>query len=189
MMKYMWAPLLWVMFMNKRIVLISLMIIFAAGCRSNRTTDVSRQPVPADGYHGPMMGPMMRGPQRSNTELTFKSNGQRIYYTATSNSGQVITASGGPHWFLMHGGSCIDCHGPDGRGGYIVPMTDETSPNITYKALTSEENPPYTDDTIKRAITEGLDPAGHKLSNTMPRWNMADSDLDDLISYLKTLGS
>jgi mono/diheme cytochrome c family protein len=133
---------------------------------------------------------MMRRPLITS----FKSNGERIYYTATSTSGDEITATGGPHWFWMHGGSCVDCHGADGRGG-LVHMTNEIAPDIRYKALTAkplemedhEEHPPYTDALIKRAISKGLDPAGEPLSYVMPRWHTSDRDLNDLVDYLKKL--
>jgi hypothetical protein len=38
----------------------------------------------------------------------------------------------------------------------------------------------------KRAITEGVDPAGEPLDLTMPRWQMSERDLDDLLEFLKT---
>jgi cytochrome c oxidase subunit 2 len=178
---------------SSALLAVAAVVFFVPGCRSDKGTQPGR--APAEGYYGPMMGPMMRGRQAPGSELRFKTNGQRIYYTATSGSAAPLTASGGPHWFEMHGGSCVDCHGPDGTGGYVVPMTDVVAPNITYSDLTSkhhmhggEEHPPYTDALIKRAITKGLDPAGHSLSYAMPRWNMSEGDLNDLIAYLKTLG-
>ncbi len=194
--------------MKLKILIAVLAAAMTAGCGSRQDTTTAQRPSttpmpspqrpgsgPMGGYYGPMMGPMMRGPQAPATELRFKSNGQRIYYTATSTSGPPITATGGPHWFQMHGGSCVDCHGPDGRGGYTVPMTDVVAPNVTYSALTSkehemhgEEHPPYTEALIKRAITKGLEPAGKPLSYAMPRWSMSSGELNDLIAYLKTLG-
>lgn len=68
--------------------------------------------------------------------------------------------------------------------------------DIRYEALTKEEHregekgrehPPYTDALIKRAITQGVDPAGNSLDWTMPRWRMAEEDLADLLAYLRTL--
>lgn len=120
----------------------------------------------------------------------FRSNGERIYYTATSESGQ-IPFTGGPRWLAVHGGGCVNCHGPDGRGGTVVPMTSEVAPDIRLPTLTSEEHggdhAPYTEETIRRAITQGIDPEGERLSYVMPRWRMSGEDLDDLISYLRTL--
>ena len=51
-----------------------------------------------------------------------------------------------------------------------------------------EEHAPYNDALIERAITKGVDPAGKPLSYVMPRWNMSDRDLNDVVAYLKTLG-
>ncbi len=49
------------------------------------------------------------------------------------------------------------------------------------------DRPASTDATIKRAITQGVDPAGESLDWTMPRWQMSAQDLNDLLAYLKTL--
>jgi hypothetical protein len=45
----------------------------------------------------------------------------------------------------------------------------------------------YTDELVRRAITEGLDAEGKTLHWIMPRWTISERDLDDLIGYLKTL--
>ena len=137
-------------------------------------------------------GPVIDG-RRSLRASEFRGNGERIYYTATSSSGDPIGFVGGPHWLHMHGGSCVSCHGPGGRGGIQIPMTSQVAPDIRYSTLTSEkhdeEHPPYTKALIKRAITDGLDPAGEPLHWTMPRWRMSDADLNDLVEYLNTLDS
>lgn len=142
--------------------------------------------------------PMLAG---TGTRLnrTYASNGQQIYFTSTSQRGTPITFEmpggmmGGMH---MAGGAmaCVDCHGPNGRGGRVqMMMTSFTAPDIRYSTLTAgemthgEEHPPYTDETLKRAITQGLDPAGDPLDWPMPRWSMSEADLNDLITYLKTL--
>ena len=100
-------------------------------------------------------------------------------------------------WLSMHGADCVSCHGEDGRGGVPVMMGTEIPPDIRYHVLTEEEHgehggegeehPPYTDATIKRAITDGLNPAGESLDYTMPRYRMSEGDLDDLLEFLKTL--
>lgn len=124
-------------------------------------------------------------------------NGERIYTTGTSMRGDPITADMGQGGMMgmmnmMGEMACERCHGPDGRGGEVrMMMRTFTAPDIRYSSLTGEdpdmEHPPYTDGTIKRAITEGVDPAGHELEWPMPRWTMSNQDLDDLIAYLKTL--
>ena len=101
---------------------------------------------------------------------------------------------------MMHSITCANCHGADGKGGRVnMMMWSFETPDITWEHLTSEEHdengtdeedhehPPYTEETVKRAITGGVDPAGEPLDEEMPRWNMSEKDLDDLISFLKTL--
>ena len=73
------------------------------------------------------------------------------------------------------------------------------APAITWDALTvaeheeaageegHTEHPPYTGDTLKMAITRGLDPAGEPLEDAMPRWRMTESDLNDPVDFIKTL--
>jgi cytochrome c oxidase subunit 2 len=123
----------------------------------------------------------------------YVSNGQMIYFTGRNERGQRIPFDGGPMWLYRHGGGCAACHGPDGRGGAPVMMGTEIPGDIRFYHLTEEEHeegeehPPYTEELIKRAITQGLNPAGEPLDLTMPRWHMSEADLDDLIMFLKTL--
>lgn len=128
----------------------------------------------------------------------YRSNGEQIYFTATSQRGTPITSDASMG--MMRSGmlTCATCHGADGRGGQVrVMMRVFEAPDIRYQTLTSEEHgeggeegmehEPYTDEDIKRAITEGVEPDGEPLDWPMPRWTMSDEDLDDLIEFLKTL--
>ncbi|HWR26375.1 MAG TPA: cytochrome c [candidate division Zixibacteria bacterium] len=128
----------------------------------------------------------------------FQSNGERIYFTSTSNSSKPITASIGN--MTLGGGavSCARCHGEDGKGmSGMFMMWKFEAPDIRYSTLTEtghgghgtheESEKPYTDELIKRAILQGLDPEGKHLEPPMPQFNMPESDLNDLIEYLKTI--
>jgi mono/diheme cytochrome c family protein len=138
-------------------------------------------------------------PERTSVSYNisdFESNGEMIYYTGFNESGEIIEIEYGPRWLYVHGGSCVDCHGADGRGGYRVMMSSEIPPDIRYESLVSgehevdevdDEHLPFTKETIKRAIRDGIDPAGEPLDLTMPRWKMIDKDVDDVVEYLKTL--
>jgi mono/diheme cytochrome c family protein len=75
-------------------------------------------------------------------------------------------------------------------------MTTTEAPDIRYTVLTKGEHDeahgegphqPYSDETIKRAITQGVDPAGNPLSWVMPRWDMTDEQFNDLLDFIKTL--
>lgn len=128
------------------------------------------------------------------TRPQFRSNGEQIYFTATSQRGSLITADMGMGPMGSGMMACANCHGPDGRGGRVrMMMGSFVAPDIRYKTLTAAEHregeahPPYTDETIKRAITQGIDPAGEPLDWPMPRWTMTEADLEDLLAFLKTL--
>ena len=126
---------------------------------------------------------------------SFGSNGERIYFTASDASGQAITYQGGPSRGGMSGQlACASCHGPEGHGGRVTMMMQTfDAPSIAWPALTEMgqsgemDHPPYTVETVKRAIAEGVDPASQPLKPPMPRWSMSTQDLNDLVGYLQTL--
>jgi mono/diheme cytochrome c family protein len=158
----------------------------------NRTSYPGRGMYPGGGMHpGGGMYPGRIFPSYNRSD--FESNGEVIYYTGFNESGELIEIEYGPRWLYVHGGGCVDCHQTDGRGGYRVMMGFEVPSDIRYESLIAEdhseeeEHPPYTDETIKRAIREGIDPSGEPLDLTMPRWKMTDKDVGDVVEYLKTL--
>jgi ABC-type branched-subunit amino acid transport system substrate-binding protein len=124
-----------------------------------------------------------------------ESRGKQIYVQGTSPTGKEILAYIGDSSLEVPGSSmaCGNCHGLDGRGkpeGGIDPS------NVTWEALTKpydvvrpngRKHPAYTDRAVELAITRGLDPAGNKLLNVMPRYQMSKDDLEDLVLYLKRL--
>lgn len=86
--------------------------------------------------------------------------------------------------------SCAFCHGADGKGRRVrMLMWTYDVPDIRYSTLTAvrDNETPYTDELIKQAITQGIDADGKRLEAPMPVWQMSDSDLNDLLEYLKTL--
>ena len=131
----------------------------------------------------------------------YWSNGERIYFTVSSSRATRITSD--LRMGMMRSGTftCADCHGSDGRGGRVSMMMKTFKvPDIRYEVLTSEEDDEehgdgeeehghesYTDESIKRAITDGVEPDGKPLKWPMPRWSMSDGDLEDLLRFLKTL--
>jgi mono/diheme cytochrome c family protein len=139
---------------------------------------------------GGMMGGGPMGPQRPG-DVT--SNGERIYATGMSDRTDPIPRVDGPMWIRMMGGGCLACHGADGRGGRPVMMGTAVPADIRYEALITgayepgEQATPYTDALIRRGVTQGLDADGKPLDRTMPRWQMADADVADLLAYLQAL--
>ena len=144
-------------------------------------------------------GPMTN---RADWPSEFQGNGERIYFTATSASGQPISPKGGTMHMRMSAGGCVACHGADRQGGRLMPQFWKSAPPLTAAALFGEhadkdkdasgegdghdDHDSYTDVTLRRAITDGLDPAGESLDPAMPRWSMSAEDMADLTAYLKT---
>ena len=139
---------------------------------------------------------------------SFSSNGERIYFTATSDSGTAITSSGGPEMgMMMTGGrlACVSCHGIDARGRrHPMGMRHMDAPDIRWSALAGHhheegEEPEeagheaehhhegYSLEDFRNALVNGRHPDGDKLGRSMPRWKMSDADLSNLLSYLKSL--
>jgi len=129
------------------------------------------------------------------------SNGERIYFRATNNSGERITSSGGPRFGGMMSGNfvtCASCHGPEAQGGaHVMHMTTMDAPDIRYVALSGEEGEhsegggeehgEYDLETFRLAVVEGKHPNGDSLSTDMPRWQISDADLADLLAFLKEI--
>jgi mono/diheme cytochrome c family protein len=121
----------------------------------------------------------------------YASVGEQIYLTGVGSDGQTVSHTAprvSQGALMMGGGGCGSCHAADGKGGTIKMMmgTAIKAPDITYGALLKTG---FTDATIRRAITKGLDESGKSLNVAMPRWQMSTTDLDATIAYLKQLGA
>ncbi len=129
--------------------------------------------------------------------LTYVSNGERIYFNGIDSKGYPIPATGGRRGGgmhrQMHGGGCASCHGADREGRRLWPQFWVKAPALTVAALFGDDHgddghddhAAYNADSLKRAITRGIDPSERALDLAMPRWRMAAADLDDLIAYLR----
>jgi hypothetical protein len=131
------------------------------------------------------------------------SNGERIYFTASSKRGERITYEGGPDFGGMMMGAyltCASCHGPEARGGlHRMHMQVMDAPDIRYLALITEseehagaghgeeESGEYDLEDFRLAVIEGKHPDGEPLSVEMPRWQMEEDDLADLFAFLKSI--
>jgi hypothetical protein len=123
-------------------------------------------PWTGDMSHG-MMGP---GPGMAYGKRTFASDGEQIYYTGVSRKNGPLLRTGGPMWAQHSGVGCVACYGVHGRGGVPVMMGTALPEDIRYATLTAADthekgakndeidHPPFTDATIKRAVTPGDQP-------------------------------
>jgi ABC-type branched-subunit amino acid transport system substrate-binding protein len=129
-------------------------------------------------------------------DLTAAENrGKQVYTQGTSPSGKEILAYFGDSSLEIPGSAmaCANCHGFDGQG---KPEGGVNPSNLTWESLTKpygvsrvsgRSHPAYTERGLELAITRGVDPAGNKLQNIMPRYQVSREDLTDLILYLKRL--
>jgi len=88
--------------------------------------------------------------------------------------------------------TCESCHRRSGMGsseGWLVaPIVTEAS---LYHPRTggSQSRPAYTDETLARALREGVDSSGTELDPVMPRYVFSPREADGVIAYLKSLSS
>ena len=126
-----------------------------------------------------------------------QKRGKQLYTKTTSPSGSEIKAYVTEGAIEAPGSAmpCVNCHHHDGQG---LDEVGVTATNVTWEDLTrpyrikrlkGREHPPYTAETLAKAIREGIDPGGNTLEYSMPRYEISDQDLADLIEYLKILGS
>jgi hypothetical protein len=98
--------------------------------------------------------------------------------------------------------ACASCHQRSGLGSAegrfsIPPITgeylfhprggDASQPALPYVESLHGNREPYTDETLARAIRDGVDPEGRPLSWLMPRFALGDGEMAALIGYLKKL--
>lgn len=85
---------------------------------------------------------------------------------------------------------CASCHGRSGMG---VSESGKRTPPIAGPFLFAPDararREAYTEQTLARALREGLDPSGRALDPLMPRYALADDDVAALAAYLRGLGA
>lgn len=111
--------------------------------------------------------------------------------------------------------SCASCHrrsgfGASEGGAFVPPVTGpflfelghleradlfrelyQEAQSKTYSARVRDPRPrpAYTSASLARAVRDGIDPAGRKLSALMPRTPLGDEDMRHLAAYLRTLSA
>ncbi len=144
------------------------------------------------------------------------SRGRRLYRDGVSEDGREIEVSlGGGGALKGRAAACASCHRASGAGSvegglYLPPITaralfsDEPPRRIDlYQELFQEElefetwarlrqrspRPAYTEETLARALREGVDPSGRELDPRMPRYRLSEQEILDLRAYLVALGA
>ena len=138
-----------------------------------------------------------RAHAQSSTELTpQEKRGKQIYLKGEGDTSEEIKAILGTGDLELPASSfpCANCHGLRGEGskegGLPPPRLNWASLTSRHQsALTRQERVPYSEATLARAITAGIDSSGGRLHPGMPHYKMAAAQLSDLIAYLKKIGN
>ena len=130
------------------------------------------------------------------------SVGEGIYRRGVAGDGAPVEATrdSGP---ASRGDvvACVNCHRRSGLGAkegrnlippiagrYLFhPAPGATGVDLPFVEGSRGNQAPYTDETVGRAIREGIDSEGRTLSYLMPRYALGNDDIAALIAYLKRL--
>jgi ABC-type branched-subunit amino acid transport system substrate-binding protein/mono/diheme cytochrome c family protein len=125
----------------------------------------------------------------SNREI----QGRALFLTGrTDSSVPYATVGAGNVQVAATTVPCASCHGRNGRGS---TERGGLPPNITWPALSApdvtvgRERPRYTETSVIRAVTMGIDAGGNRLDPTMPRFRLSMADAAALLAYIKRLGT
>ncbi len=124
--------------------------------------------------------------------------GHRIYTDGILPSGEPMTG-------LVNGDVeiagdfvvCGRCHRRSGLGSIegtsIVPVVvgsmlyEDLALPTSRPPLPPVQRPAYTRETLARSIRDGISPTGEEFSVLMPRYELSDDAMDDLLDYLESL--
>jgi len=130
--------------------------------------------------------------------------GQSIYRDGLLASGEPVRATVQKGVALSGAAAaCVNCHRRSGLGGSegqnpIRPIAGrllfsqaklERAGRWAIPSSDASVRPPYTRDSLARALREGIDPAGRPLDALMPRYDLGDAEIAQLHTYLKGLSS
>ncbi|NPV48855.1 MAG: cytochrome c [Armatimonadetes bacterium] len=156
-----------------------LVVVFMAGCGPSRTTEQAKPPD---------VSKTVPTTPAVSTPTGDKDLGKTIFTTGIGATGQRVPTEKGSDKWRANPTGCAACHGEDGRG---VQTTKGRTPAITYASLREApagQTPAFaSDEALRRAIVEGVEPDGGQLSPGMPRFKLTDEEFAALVAYLKAL--
>jgi hypothetical protein len=152
----------------------------------------------------PVMALALSDPEDMPGGAPGANPGMRIYREGILPSGEKLRGETSGRVHLSGAmAACAKCHRRSGMGSSegrtrVRPVTgaalyrpEETLGTGTHKTLPGKMPiwSVYTDETLARAIRDGVDPAGRRFDAAMPRYDLANADLALLIGYLKSLST
>lgn len=145
--------------------------------------------------------------------------GERIYWEGVGRDGEdfPVTVQGDVRERSSRF-TCVGCHRPSGfgssEGGQFVPpitqpilfndmhanrehrnrrfrdvFKEKQGTEFNSRVRLPDLRPAYTEESLAQAIRNGVDPTEREFSEAMPRYDLGDQAMADLIAYLKTLSA
>jgi hypothetical protein len=123
--------------------------------------------------------------------------GRRLYREGIGFDGEPVTATvQGDVPVTGAQLACAGCHKRSGLGAseggaraLVVTAPVLFGPQSARPATLLPGRPPYTNETLQRAIGAGRASDGRKLDALMPRYRLSKSDMSALTAYLRVLGT
>jgi ABC-type branched-subunit amino acid transport system substrate-binding protein len=119
--------------------------------------------------------------------------GKAIYHRGMTSTGREIVAVMGEVDVPASTLTCAGCHGARGEGKTEGGVT---AGELTWKHLTKpyghthpngRKHGPFDELSFIRSVANGVDPAGNTLLVAMPRYQMMQDEMSDLIAYVKRI--
>jgi len=127
---------------------------------------------------------------------TVERLGRTIYHQGRTETGEELHVSlaGSDGSLSATLFRCVQCHGVWGQGteegGLRVPPVTPSFLTRPHASLqTGQSREAYTDHTLPRAITGGVDVSGAPLHSGMPRYRFNEQQVDAVVAYLKKIGT
>lgn len=136
------------------------------------------------------------GEARAAAPLTQEEEaGRAIFERGESSYGDAFSGRLGIAQQQVPGTAlrCANCHGSDGLGrpeGGVRPgsvIWSELTKSYGHTHDGGRGHPAFDQASLKRALIEGVDPAGNPLDGVMPRFNISERDFRALVAYMKKL--
>lgn len=143
-------------------------------------------------------------PQPSSGLPETHSPGERLYLTGASSPGRPVSTTVQEDLRVQSTDMpCVNCHRRSAWGTVEGPITiPPITGDVLFAPLTRGAaemgslrstgpgtRPAYTDASLLRVLRDGIDPAGRRLSETMPRYDLSSADGHALGAYLRSLSS
>jgi ABC-type branched-subunit amino acid transport system substrate-binding protein len=135
-----------------------------------------------------------RGAPLTESEL----RGKALFLHGGLSSGAHVVGHLGPEGVELIGAAaaCARCHGPRGKGtgeGGVAAPNIQASRLFAPVSLSEPgtgqwERPAYNDRSLAEVLRRGVSPGGRTLGPVMPRFELPERDLADLLAYLHRLG-